>query len=280
MNDKNKNLLKRIGSAIVLLPVVVYLLYKGAIYSAVLMGVAAAICTGEYYAITTKRHFSPVGIVGILAAGLMPLLPVVAYMSAFEACFWIVGGMFIFASGYHLIRGPIAEASQLSSHFVTGMVYGAVGLTALSAMRNIPDGLWWVISVLVITWGNDTFAYFFGRFLGKHKLYPQVSPNKTWEGFFGGMLGSIVGMFVMRQFWLPSLTAFDCVAIGVIGGTFGPAGDLVESMLKRTYGVKDSGRILPGHGGMLDRIDALIFNAPLVFVYIRFVKNVDVLSGH
>lgn len=272
MNDKNKNLVLRVVSALVLLPVVIFLLWKGGYATALLIGFAAAVCTSEYYLIVQKK-LSPAGIVGIVAAGILPILPVAAPLSAMEAAFWTIGGFFLFAWGYHLIRGPLADAPTLSAHLLSGLIYGSVGLTALSAMRSIHEGMWWVICTLAITWLNDTFAYFFGRFLGKRKLYPEVSPNKTWEGFFGGMLGSILGMFVIRQFFFHALTVQDCLALGVIGGTLGPIGDLCESMLKRAYKVKDSGKILPGHGGLLDRIDALIFNAPLVFVYIRFVKG-------
>jgi phosphatidate cytidylyltransferase len=160
------------------------------------------------------------------------------------------------------------------AHLVTGFLYGSVGLTAACALRQMHDGLAWVIASLVITWSNDTSAYFAGRFLGRHKLYPEVSPNKTWEGFAGGMLGSIAGMFIARGFFFPLFTVTDCLFLGVFGGILGPLGDLCESMLKRAYGVKDSGRAMPGHGGILDRIDALVFNAPLTFVYVTFLRNV------
>ena len=91
------------------------------------------------------------------------------------------------------------------------------------AVRQLPDGAWWVVCALVVTWMNDTSAYFFGRFLGKHKLYPAVSPNKTWEGFFGGMFGSIVGLFVVKLFFFQTMTPLDCVVMGFLGGLLGPA---------------------------------------------------------
>ena len=135
-------------------------------------------------------------------------------------------------------------------------------------------------AALVITWANDTAAYFAGRFLGRHKLYPAVSPNKTWEGFFGGMVGSVGGMFIARAGFFPEFTVVDCVVLGVGGrDRSAPSGDLCESMLKRAYGVKDSGKMIPGHGGMLDRIDALLFNAPLVFVYVQFVPGPAVVAA-
>lgn len=272
MNEKNKNLLVRIVSAVVLLPVVLFLLWKGGVYSAVLFGFAAAACASEYYTITLQR-LSPASWVGIVMAGVIPFLPLRNPDHVGEAAFWLTAGVFFFGWTYHLIRGPLPEAPVRSAHLLTGYLYGAVGLTALSALRVQDGGMAWVICALVITWGNDTSAYFAGRFLGRHKLYVEVSPNKTWEGFFGGMVGSVGGMFIARAGFFPEFTATDCVVLGVVGGIAGPIGDLCESMLKRAYGVKDSGKIIPGHGGMLDRIDALLFNAPLVFIYVQFVRG-------
>ena len=272
MNEKNKNLVIRIVSGLTLLPIVLFLLYLGGMYSAVLLGVAAAICASEYYLITQKA-LSPAAWVGILLAGFLPFLPLVSPGRTGEAAFWLTAAYFFFAFTYHLIRGPLPEAPLRVAHLVTGFLYGAVGLMAVSSLRLAPDGMAWVVAALVITWANDTLAYFAGRFLGRHKLYPAVSPNKTWEGFVGGLVGSVVGMFITRAFFFPVLTVTDCLFLGVFGGILGPIGDLCESMLKRAYGVKDSGVAIPGHGGILDRIDALIFNAPLVFVYITFVRS-------
>lgn len=272
MNEKNKNLVLRIVSAVVLLPVVLFLLWKGGVYSAVLFAFAAGACASEYYTITLKG-LSPAGWVGLVLAGAVPLLPLHNPEHPGEIAFWVTAGLFFFAWTYHLIRGPLPEAPVRSAHILTGFIYGAVGLTALSALRLREQGLSWVICALVITWANDTAAYFAGRFLGRHKLYVEVSPNKTWEGFFGGMVGSVGGMFIARAGFFPHFTVLDCVVMGVMGGIFGPIGDLCESMLKRAYGVKDSGKIIPGHGGMLDRIDALLFNAPLVFIYVHFVRG-------
>jgi phosphatidate cytidylyltransferase len=272
VNEKNKNLVIRTVSALLLLPCVVVLLWLGGVYSAALLSVAAAICAGEYYSITQKT-LSPAAWVGMLFAAVLPVLPLWNPARAGEGAFWLTALFLFFAFTYHLIRGPLQEAPTRVAHLVTGLLYGSVGLTAVSSLRLMPDGLAWVIAALVITWSNDTSAYFAGRFLGRHKLYPSVSPNKTWEGFAGGLLGSVVGMFIARAFFFPIFTVADCLLLGVFGGILGPIGDLVESMLKRAYGVKDSGRIIPGHGGILDRIDALLFNAPLVFVYITFVRG-------
>ncbi|MET0402334.1 MAG: phosphatidate cytidylyltransferase [Cystobacter sp.] len=249
------------------------LLYMGGLYSALLLGVASAICVSEYYLITQK-HLSLAAWVGIVLAGALPFLALRNPERTGEGAFWVTAFFLIFCFSYHLIRGPLQEAPLRVAHLVTGFLYGSVGLTAMCALRQMQDGLAWVIAALVITWANDTAAYFAGRFLGRHKLYPEVSPNKTWEGFAGGLVGSIAGMFVARAFFFPILTVTDCLFLGFFGGILGPMGDLCESMLKRAYGVKDSGRAMPGHGGILDRIDALIFNAPLTFVYVIFLRGV------
>ena len=271
MTDKNKNLLIRIASAVLLLPAVLFLLYKGGWWTAGLLGFAAGASASEYITITLKE-LSLVGWITVLGAALLPFFPV---WKPYEAAALICGvlGVVLFAAWlYHLVKGPIDQAPVRVGHLVTALVYAGGGLTSLMATRNLPDGGWWVVSALVSTWGNDTAAYFAGRALGKHKLYPAVSPNKTWEGFFGGMAGSIVGLLILKFGFFPAITVIDCVVMGVLGGVLGPAGDLCESMLKRAYGVKDSGSIIPGHGGMLDRIDALLFNAPMVLLWVQFAR--------
>ena len=121
-------------------------------------------------------------------------------------------------------------------------------------------------------------AYFAGRAFGRRKLYPLVSPKKTWEGFFGGLAGSVIGLLIVRLVGLSwqwtDLTPFDCVVLGVVLGSAAVAGDLSESLMKRAYGVKDSGWIMPGHGGLLDRIDSVLFVAPLLVGYLHLVKGV------
>ena len=125
----------------------------------------------------------------------------------------------------------------------------------------------------LLVWGNDTAAYFVGRSLGRHKLLPAVSPGKTWEGLLGGTVGGIAALLAVQGLLPQGLGVRDCLVLGLLTAIFGPLGDLSKSMLKRTYQVKDSGHLLPGHGGMLDRIDAVLFNAPVVLGY-------RVLFGH
>lgn len=270
MTDGNRNMVLRLATALVLLPGVLALLYRGGWWCGAMLAVAAGVCTSEYIGIVLGR-LRLIGWFIVLLSASMPLLPL---WKPVEATALVAGatGVVLFASWmYHLVRGPLPEAPLRSAHMLTAFLYGSGGLTAIMAIRNLPEGLWWVLASLVVTWGNDTAAYFFGRFFGRHKLYPEVSPGKTWEGFFGGFLGSVGGLFFLRAFF-PSLSVVDALAMGALGGMLGPAGDLCESMLKRAYNVKDSGWVIPGHGGMLDRIDALIFNAPMVLLYVQFVR--------
>jgi phosphatidate cytidylyltransferase len=125
-----------------------------------------------------------------------------------------------------------------------------------------------VVLVLLVAWFADTGAYFAGRFLGNAKLYPAVSPKKTWAGAWGGLAGSVLGVTVLKLITAHWLTWVDVFAIAIPGGVLGQLGDLAESLIKRSVGVKDSGTLLPGHGGILDRIDAVIFIAPYVYCYL------------
>jgi phosphatidate cytidylyltransferase len=138
--------------------------------------------------------------------------------------------------------------------------------------RDVADGSQWVFTALAATFSCDTGAYFCGRALGRHKLYPQVSPGKTWEGAVGGLASAVLALVVSRFTFFPALTWVDVFAVALPAAVLGPVGDLVESLIKRAAGAKDSGRLIPGHGGMLDRIDALLFVGAWVFLYARFLR--------
>jgi phosphatidate cytidylyltransferase len=132
-------------------------------------------------------------------------------------------------------------------------------------------GGWTIISIFVSLWMCDTMAYVGGRTMGKHKLFVRISPNKTWEGAVWGFFGAVITMLVMQRLVLPYMAVHQAAVIGIIIGVFGQIGDLVESALKRDAGIKDSSSLIPGHGGVLDRFDSLIFVAPILYLYIDFV---------
>ncbi len=122
-----------------------------------------------------------------------------------------------------------------------------------------------------MVWMNDTGAYIVGVTMGKRKLFPRISPKKSWEGFFGGVLFTLLLAYIF-SYYIVEVTKIDFIVMSLMISTFGTLGDLCESMLKRTMDIKDSGNILPGHGGVLDRFDALIFTAPLIYAYFEFFK--------
>jgi phosphatidate cytidylyltransferase len=132
------------------------------------------------------------------------------------------------------------------------------------------EGGYLIISIMIAIWVCDSAAFFIGSAFGKHKLFPRVSPNKSWEGAVAGFVFAIVSMIAAKAIFLDILTLTDSIIIGTIVGTVGQIGDLVESLVKRDAGVKDSSAIIPGHGGIFDRFDSLLFTAPVVYIYLHF----------
>ncbi len=186
-------------------------------------------------------------------------------------------GFFTLAIGRLARPGEIEHSMRRLSADAMGFLYISLTFPYVFDLRGgrglaegAPDyGGYVLILVMACTFLSDTGAFFAGRSLGKHKLYPKISPKKTIEGVVGGVVFSIGGAFICRA-WLPGLdrlSVIDCVILGIGCAIFGVIGDLVESMMKRAYGVKDSGDWIPGHGGALDRIDGLLFAGPFAWFY-------------
>ena len=129
------------------------------------------------------------------------------------------------------------------------------------------------LAIMVSVWAADIFAYFIGKNFGKTQLIPRISPKKTVEGLVGGIVGSIIVMVLSAMTVLPFLGWIHAVTLGLIAGLIGPLGDLIESLFKRSANVKDSGSLLPGHGGVLDRIDALLFVGPVAVIYLQYIAG-------
>ncbi|KIG16745.1 Phosphatidate cytidylyltransferase [Enhygromyxa salina] len=168
-------------------------------------------------------------------------------------------------------KRQLPDAGRHFSYALAGLVYVPM-LGCVWPLLKKELGPEWLFLALALAFLSDTGAYFAGRAFGKHKLYEAVSPKKTVEGAFGGLLGGVAAMVGMGSFWLaPQIPILHAVVLGLAGSALGQSGDLVESMIKRTFKVKDSGNILPGHGGMLDRVDGLLFVAPLVYYYAKLM---------
>ena len=147
-------------------------------------------------------------------------------------------------------------------------VYPGALLAHAPLLRGVEQGLEWVVFLLVVTFSTDTSAFFVGKTIGKRPLAPKVSPGKTWEGAIGGFLAAVVAALVVAWALRIDVSVPVIVALGALMGVVGQAGDLFESKLKRLAGVKESGRLLPGHGGVLDRLDSIVFNLALVYYFV------------
>ena len=165
---------------------------------------------------------------------------------------------------------PIEDFSRRFGWLCLGLLYLPLLLGHLILLRQLPEGREWIFLTLMVIMGCDSFAYFIGSKFGKRKLYPAVSPNKSVEGGLGGLFGSVLAVLIARATFLPAIDIVDGILIGLLLGVVGQLGDLFESLLKRACKVKDSGSIIPGHGGVLDRLDSLLFAFPLVFYIARY----------
>ena len=265
------NLAQRFLSALVALPLIGALImwHRPWGFGALVLLVAGlALC--EYTAITlagAPRRLR-IGVIALgvgLAAGLY-------FMPAF-AVVWVLAAFVVTATLVLLDPGDIPQAGARLGLAAFGVFYlGLLCAPMAILQRDAPHGREWVLMAIALTFGNDTGAYFAGRGLGRHKLYPAVSPAKTVEGGVGGMLAGLLIMLGARATFVPWLTVRDCLLAALPAGVIGPIGDLVESLIKRAFGVKDSGHLIPGHGGMLDRIDALLFVSAWLYVYTLYLR--------
>jgi phosphatidate cytidylyltransferase len=268
LDPKNrKNLFLRVASAAVLFPLAVWLTVLGGLPFALLAAAGAAVAAGELVLM-----FSTLGAgeaFGIAVAGVIPLMASFGESGdllpgwsglALAGATVVLLGTFLFR------QEPLEKIPRAVSVVTLAWLYCGLLVASLVGLR-LRFGVGWVILAFVATWANDTFAYFAGHSFGRHKLFERISPKKTWEGFAGGVVGSVVGALVTRALLLSGeLTLGGAVVIGLGAAVLGPLGDLAESMVKRAAGVKDSSRIIPGHGGLLDRIDALLFVGPWIYV--------------
>lgn len=268
----------RVASAVVLIPLIVLAAWWE-LSSALVISLVAALALVELFGILRQGGYQPrvglgvaVGLLLCAAAGLQKYTTFDLYgaliaLSIVGALAYeifprdrsnsLVSWAVTFAGAYYIggLMGSFIHLRQLDTPLQGGWLQGL----------GIPPGTAWIIFTLAITFLNDTFAYFVGRAFGRTKLAPILSPKKSWEGAIGGLLASLLtAVLCVPMLGLPIQPAYAAL-IGGLAGVAGPAGDLAESLIKRQVGIKDSGSLIPGHGGMLDRIDSLIFVAPMVY---------------
>ncbi len=290
-NDEKKklgNLASRFLVAIVAIPILLVAIYQShheitwlLVFS---VGVIAldefnTMVTAQEPAGRSRDRFGPLAIgAGLVAAFYwLPLVLDPSRHSPSLILLSIMAGSFLVPAIYFLFRhGQIETVATRLMATTVGIFYVGISFTFLAMLkRDHPGdiGPHLIILVLASAWLSDTGGYFAGKALGRHKLYPAVSPNKTWEGSIGGLVAVALGAAAIKTFLLPAFSWVDIMLLAIPSAVIGQVGDLCESLLKRSMGVKDSGALLPGHGGILDRVDAVLFIAPYVYLYTAFVVH-------
>lgn len=260
-----------LAAAVALAVVLPALAFGGELAVEVLSGLVGLVCVHEYRKMALSDS-SAVKILCLFLGTSLVYLTAVYSPVHLGAVLGLTGIAVLIVTtldpGEELEEGPALAGRLLFGIFWIGLL-----LPSIPLLRRLDGGLGWLCLVLVVTWSADTGAYFAGRSFGRKKLYERVSPKKTWEGVYGGMAVAVCGVFVMDAYWLQALSLVECIVLGLGLSALGVLGDLAESLVKRTYGVKDSGNIMPGHGGLLDRIDSLLFVAPALYGYLLFVAG-------
>lgn len=261
------SLQKRIISAIIFLPIFLVILIKGSpVYFFLIVLVASLIGVGEFFSFKKSSMPGDLKVFGYLWTLLIMI-------SAFNGNYLYINGTL---AGGAIISLLLLLRRKYDFRLVideVGFLFIAVlfvtfFMSHLLFIREAPHGSLLVLLLFFMIWVNDTAAYFTGKAIGKRKLYPEISPKKSVEGFAGGFIATIIASVIFSLLFLPGFILLDSILIGILIGIIGPLGDLCESMFKRAYWVKDSGTIIPGHGGILDRLDSILLSSPIMYYFL------------
>jgi len=265
---------QRVTTAAVGLPLLVLAIWFGAPWFTILIAAAALGGTYEFYRMANFDRREPLLYLGLLWALALVLSSHYLYRSPDVLSLVITATMLI--SLICLLCRPSKEGAFRNwAWTIVGALYVGWMLSYWLSLRGLGDGRNWVYLAMLTTFANDTGAFFIGRAMGKHRLAPAISAAKTWEGAIGGLISAILGAVVIATV-LNLISPFtfrywQIILLGFLVGFFAQLGDLVESLLKRNMRVKESGNLLPGHGGILDRFDSLIFVGAVVYYYVIWV---------
>lgn len=251
------NLGIRAASATVLIPAAVAAIYFGGWVLLLLVAVSVAFLALEWGGMSAPG--APIRIAAAVMTAVLAAL-FVAYYGHYRIA-WVIAGVGAIVTA--IVGRSLSERPGDTAY---GVVYIAPAVLALWWIRAMPNGISWTIMVFAVAWAADIFAFLVGSAVKGPKLWPRFSPNKTWSGFFGGLVGAMVAAVLVARFSEARLSLQAAALIGFAGGLATMAGDLWESMLKRRFGVKDSGDLIPGHGGLLDRVDGLMFAIVVVAI--------------
>jgi phosphatidate cytidylyltransferase len=255
--------MKRVLTAVVLIPLVLYIVLLGSawlVYAAV--AAVAMLCYREYCGIAEGYGVARLGPLGY-AAGL-------AVLAIREDGVIFLTALALVGISLATRSAELSEALPRASALMLGVIYIFGAWKCAILLREASP--YWLLFALAINWVGDISAYYAGKNIGMHKLAPRVSPGKSWEGAIASVVASIgFGLLYLRRFF-PQMPLVEVIAVSAAANVAGQLGDLAESALKRGAGVKDSGTLLPGHGGLLDRVDSTLFTLPAVYLYLRLVR--------
>ncbi|MEW5801776.1 MAG: phosphatidate cytidylyltransferase [bacterium] len=266
-NKKKSPYFKRIATAVLGIPLLVLLIYYGTplhfwllVTGCILLGLV------EFYQIMAQANIRCFSLLG-LGLGLLTSIAFQSESVAMPASLVMSLAVIVIFLGYLFSFHDLSTVIPELFCTMGGVFYVAWLLGHLVWIRRLPHGKALIFYLLLVVWAGDTFAFYTGRQIGKHRLSPRISPKKTIEGSIGGIAGSVFISVIAHFTFLQSISLGNCIFLGFFLNIFGQLGDLAESLLKRGAGVKDSGKVLPGHGGILDRIDGVIFASPALFYY-------------
>jgi len=271
---------RRVITALWGIPLVTAIVWFGEPWFTALMAIWGLLAAFEFYRMVAASKVPPLTYFGLVWTLLFILSRNSGLLSLLEPHFnldllipFLLTSAVVLSLIWLLVRPQKEGAFASWVWTMGGILYVGWLLSYLVAMRGLDDGRNWVFFALFTTWASDTCAFGIGKNLGRHKLAPRVSPGKTWEGVVGGIFGAVVMsilFFTPTPFRLP-LIHWQAILLGLLVSVFGQLGDLVESLLKRNMGVKESSKLIPGHGGILDRMDSIVFAGIVVYYYVIWV---------
>ena len=267
--------LKRWITAIVAVPLIFFLVFSGSpILLSFILIVVAIIALWEYFRIIFKGHQRLIYYLAQPAYVLAIAIIIAAYFNHLD---WVLLFLCLDVLFAGMVSMPMFKSNPNVPDFIAkqvlSVVYIPTFLSFLVLLRNGREGVGWVFFVLCVVAAGDVGAYYIGSYFGRHKLCPAVSPNKTIEGALGGICANLLIGFIFAFLFIDGLSWPLALIIAVIVGITGQLGDLFESQFKRASDIKDSSSLLPGHGGMLDRIDALLFAAPMTYILKKIILS-------
>jgi phosphatidate cytidylyltransferase len=278
------NLLTRVIVAFVFAPLIIYITLLGKLPFLILIEVLIVLGLWEFFRLSKAKN-SEIPKIPLIILGVF--LGLSAYLWGERVFLFFILGILYLSALILVIKGKTEGATSNLALSLLGFFYVAGLFSYLILLREMPSriildrfaplltsykiGGVWIVYLLLCIWSCDTFAYFIGAPLGKHPLSPRISPKKTVEGFGGGILGAIAAAFFSHFVFFSSAQLKDLLIISLIVAFVGQVGDLTESLFKRDAQFKDTSNIIPGHGGILDRFDSLLFVSPLVYYYLKFV---------